>query len=507
MAHSATRRRTAGASATANASAAASVSAADGITAGNSTAEGSAANSTAATRNPTASDSTAKGAAAGAPTAETPATEKLTAGEASARLGVSVDTIRRWAKLGLLRCTRDERNIRRFDPADIERAKAQHSTPKALGEPKFRVLGSPPSGLTSVELFAGAGGTALGLENAGFEHLLLFEVDSFACQTLRENRPQWNVAEGDVHALNFAPFKGKVNLLQGGVPCQAFSYAGKSKGFGDTRGTLFFEFARAISECKPDTIMMENVRGLLTHDGGSTLRTMLGCLMDEGYRVAVKVLRAQFLDVAQKRERLVILGVREDLDVPLLFPRQEGALLTLWDAIGDCPESEGAAYPQRKREILELVPPGGYWKDLPDDIQREYLKGSYHLPGGKTGMARRLAWNEPSLTLTCAPAQKQTERCHPEHTRPLTVREYARIQSFPDEWQFTGSMANKYKQIGNAVPVNMAYHIGRAIRAMLAGEGRECFAEAQPLTRKDLESDNLRKTALAIYEQSTPASS
>ena len=423
--------------------------------------------------------------------------EKITAGEASSRLGVSVDTIRRWAKLGLLRCTRDENNVRLFDPAEIERAKRQHTAPDSLGDPKFRVLRSDSTDYTTVELFAGAGGTALGLENAGFDNLLLSEIDPHACDTLRKNRKSWNVVEGDVHDLDFSHLKGKVNLLQGGVPCQAFSYAGKSRGFEDTRGTLFFEFLRAIAECKPDTIMMENVRGLLTHDGGNTIRTMLTCLMDEGYRVALKVLHAQFLDVAQKRERLVILGVRDDLDYPILFPRQDGPLMTLWDAIGDCPESEGAKYPQRKYEILEQVPPGGYWRDLPDDLQREYLKGSYYLSGGKTGMARRLAWNEPSLTLTCAPAQKQTERCHPSETRPLTVREYARIQSFPDEWEFAGSISSKYKQIGNAVPVNMAYHIGRGVIAMLTGEHVDEFVSVPALTRAQAEDvDFLKRTAL-----------
>ena len=114
-----------------------------------------------------------------------------------------------------------------------------------------------------------------------------------------------------------------------------------------------------------------------------------------------------------------------------------------------------------------MVPEGGYWRDLPLKLQKEYMKGSFHLSGGKTGMARRLSWDEPSLTLTCAPAQKQTERCHPGETRPLTVREYARIQSFPDTWEFQGSMSSQYKQIGNAVPVNLSYHIGCCLVEML----------------------------------------
>ena len=126
----------------------------------------------------------------------------------------------------------------------------------------------------------------------------------------------------------------------------------------------------------------------------------------------------------------------------------------------DVPDSEGQKYPKQKAEILSLVPQGGNWKNLPDSLQREYMKGSYFLGGGKTGMARRLSMNEPSLTLTCAPAQKQTERCHPVETRPLTVREYAKIQTFPDSWIFSGNLTSQYKQIGNAVPVNLANAMG-----------------------------------------------
>ena len=110
---------------------------------------------------------------------------------------------------------------------------------------------------------------------------------------------------------------------------------------------------------------------------------------------------------------------------------------------------------------------GGNWRDLPAVVQKEYMAGSLHLPGGKTGIARRLSLDEPSLTLVCAPAQKQTERCHPIETRPLTLREYARIQTFLVAWQFSGSLASQYKQIGNAVPVNLAYAIGRALVRLL----------------------------------------
>ena len=129
----------------------------------------------------------------------------------------------------------------------------------------------------------------------------------------------------------------------------------------------------------------------------------------------------------------------------------------------DVPVSDGQTYPAKKARVMAMVPEGGDWRDLPVEEQKEYMGGSFYLGGGKTGMARRLSMDEPSLTLTCAPAQKQTERCHPTETRPLTVREYARIQTFPDNWHFEGNMADQYKQIGNAVPVNLAYAIGRSL--------------------------------------------
>ncbi len=129
----------------------------------------------------------------------------------------------------------------------------------------------------------------------------------------------------------------------------------------------------------------------------------------------------------------------------------------------DVPKSDGLKYPEKKKRVLEQVPMGGYWRDLPIDVQQEYMGASFNQEGGKTGMARRLSLDEPCLTLTCSPAQKQTERCHPIETRPLTEREYARVQTFPDEWFFAGNITSQYKQIGNAVPVNLSYAIGRSL--------------------------------------------
>lgn len=335
----------------------------------------------------------------------------------------------------------------------------------------------PNRELSLVELFAGAGGLALGLEKAGFKSVLLNEKDKFACQTLKFNRPEWNIIEDDIANVDFTHLHGKIDLLTGGFPCQPFSYAGKQLGFEDIRGTLVFEMARAIKEIQPKVFLAENVKGLAENDNGKTLETIISILEEIGYEIIEKdIYKALFYKTPQKRERLIIIGVRKDLAHNAIFekPSPYHRILNLRDAFkagelyeNDVPESVGQKYPKRKAEIMSYVPEGGYWRDLPLELQIEYMKGSFHLGGGKTGMARRLSWDEPSLTLTCAPAQKQTERCHPSEDRPLTTREYARIQTFPDNWAFQGSASQIYKQIGNAVPVNLAFALGKSLVKML----------------------------------------
>lgn len=330
---------------------------------------------------------------------------------------------------------------------------------------------------TAVELFAGGGGLALGFSLAGFSHVLLNEFDTSACNTLRLNHPEWNVVEGDVRNVDFTPLRGKVDFLSGGFPCQAFSYAGKQGGFNDTRGTLFFELARAVNEIRPKVFMGENVKGLTSHDDGRTFTTIKNVIDELGYTlVEPRVLKAIMYQVPQKRERLILIAIRNDLakEVSFRWPSPYTQVLTLRDALyksvifdTDVPQSEGVKYPLKKQKVLELVPQGGDWRNLPKNVAKEYLGGSWLLGGGKTGMARRLSLDEPSLTLTCSPCQKQTERCHPIETRPLSVREYARIQTFPDSWLFAGTMSDKYKQIGNAVPVNLAWAVGRSLIRLL----------------------------------------
>ncbi len=322
----------------------------------------------------------------------------------------------------------------------------------------------------SVELFAGAGGLALGLEQAGFDVQALVEFDKYAAASLRQNRPHWNVIEDDIVRVveqgirSFLPADcGEIDFVSGGYPCQSFSYAGKKLGLSDVRGTMFYYFAQVVDQLRPRVFLAENVRGLLTHDHGRTLATMLEIYRQLGYRCEYHLVRAVDYGVAQKRERLIIVGIREDIPYAYHLPQKYEKKLVLRDVLQNVPPSPGEQYPPRKAKVLAMVPPGGYWRDLPDDVAREYMGKSYFSGGGRTGMARRISWDEPCLTLTCSPQQKQTERCHPDETRPFTVREYARIQSFPDDWQFDGPVGQQYKQIGNAVPVELARAVGLSL--------------------------------------------
>ncbi len=414
----------------------------------------------------------------------------VTVHEAAKILGVSPDTVKRYAKKGLIKSARNAENHRLFRREELERL-----ADKSKNQAKWRVLKRPAkagkTGLTAIELFSGCGGMALGFQNAGIESKLLVELDKRACATLRENWPKKEIHEGDVSLVDFKSYHKKIDIVAGGFPCQAFSYAGKSRGFEDTRGTLFFEFARCLQEVRPKIAVGENVRGLFKHDGGRTLETMLNTLREIGYIPEVRVMRAQFLDVPQKRERLIILAVRQDLvgKVPHLFPKERDYTVSLGAALKDVPKSEGTTYSDKKRAIMDQVPEGGYWRSLPDEIQREYMGASYFLGGGKTGMARRLSREEPCLTLTCSPCQKQTERCHPLETRPLTTREYARVQTFPDDWKFSGKVTATYKQIGNAVPVNLAYHLGTCLIAML--DPSERTQEMEEPVKEEVEESQL----------------
>jgi len=396
--------------------------------------------------------------------------EYLSLAETSEIVGKSKETLRRWDREGILNAIREPvSNYRVYRKNDVQELLGDLFDVNKNDEVSNYV--EPENDYSVLELFAGAGGLAVGMENAGLKCVALNEIDKWACQTLRKNRPNWEILEGDVKDFDFSKYNSKVDVVTGGFPCQAFSYAGKKLGLNDARGTLFYEFARVVQEVNPPICIGENVRGLLSHENGKTVQGMISILNEIGYNVVpIQVLKAIHYRVPQKRERLILVGIRKDIELEYHYPKPHKKIYNLTDALkkgelfsSDVPKSEGAKYPEYKKQILDMIPQKGYWRDLPIDIQKEYMGGSFYLGGGKTGMARRIGWDEPSLTLTCSPAQKQTERCHPDETRPFTVREYARIQTFPDSWKFIGSTAQQYKQIGNAVPVNLGEEVGYSI--------------------------------------------
>jgi DNA (cytosine-5)-methyltransferase 1 len=327
-----------------------------------------------------------------------------------------------------------------------------------------------------IELFAGAGGLALGLEKAGFEAIGLVEWDKDASNTLEANRPHWNVISDDIANIScldleeyFSIKKGELDLLSGGAPCQSFSYAGKRLGLEDARGTLFYHYAIFLEKLKPKMFLFENVRGLLTHDNGRTYETIKNIFHSKGYEIQQEVLNAWDYGVAQKRERLITIGVRRDLasSTHFKFPKPHDYKPVLRDILLNVPESDGARYSDEKRKIFKLVPPGGYWRDIPPRIAKAYMKSCWNMEGGRTGILRRLSLDEPSLAVLTSPSQKQTDRCHPTEPRPFTVRENARCQGFPDDWKFCGSVSQQYKQVGNAVPVELAYSVAKEIAKAL----------------------------------------
>ena len=330
---------------------------------------------------------------------------------------------------------------------------------------------------TFIEVCAGCGGLSSGFIKAGFSPILLNEIDRTCCQTLQQNHPDVLIRDCSMTDLDLSISKGKVDILMGVVPCQSFSQAGLRKGLDDHRGILVLEFNRLIKQCQPKLFLLENVKGLLSIEKGQTFQEIVNVLKNNGeYNVSHKILNAKNFEIPQKRERLFIIGVHSSISQSFIFPKDIGDGILLKHVLIDVPSSPGVLYPESKRKVLDLVPPGGCWVNLPPDIQRSYVgEHVLSLGGGKRGIARRLSMDEHCLTLTTSPYQKQTERCHPLYTRPFNVREYARIQSFPDSYIFCGSTLKQYKQIGNAVPLKLAYHVALQIRKFF----NECMSHKQ----------------------------
>ena len=352
-----------------------------------------------------------------------------------------------------------------------------------------RLQSVPDSKRNVISLFSGAMGLDNGIEKAGLNIRLCVEFQHSMAETIRANRPEIPLVEDDVRNYSGADLmkiaglkRGEeVFLVCGGPPCQAFSTAGKRLGFDDERGNVFLKYIDLIGEIRPKYFLLENVRGLLSASyvphsqgkstvtarspfKGSALLYALERIKAIGYSATFTLYDSANYGVPQRRERVIILGSRDGYQIPLIPPTHSekgGGALAKWrtfrSAVKGLTRCTSVPIPKRRLKYFQMLGPGECWHNLPEGIQREAMGKSYELPGGKTGFYRRLAWDEPSPTLVTCPTMPATDLMHPVENRALSIEEYARIQMFPDDWCFKGSLPDIYKQIGNAVPVGMGY--------------------------------------------------
>lgn len=381
-------------------------------------------------------------------------------------------------------------------------------------------------GPSAISLFTCGMGMDIGFAMAGFRTRYANDITGFACDTIRRNRPDIHCDRGDVTAISSDDMlrragTGRIDIVIGGPPCQSFSTAGARRGLDDRRGAALLQYIRVIRDVRPKFFVFENVQGLLSapkkhvpfyerkagkrlqsdEEYGSLFAGVLGEFGRlDGYRTGWRVLNAADYGVPQKRKRLIIIGSRtadpeavfDDITSRAGFagPSRTGQTTlhpggirpgrrpwrTLRDALAGMsgPVGECMKFP-RWGKYLRHVPPGGCWVDLPKHLQRAAMGGAADtddpkkrgLQGGRRGFYRRLSWDAPAPTLVTSPAQLGSCMCHPDEDRPLSVREYARIQGFPDDWEFVGSMAQKYRMIGEAVPVGLARAIAESVRRHL----------------------------------------
>jgi DNA (cytosine-5)-methyltransferase 1 len=370
--------------------------------------------------------------------------------------------------------------------------KAPEDRPRAQGPlPKIKAL----------SFFSGAMGLDQGLERAGIHFLLACEMDKACRRTIVANRPEiallgdiWQYSAADIRDAAALGASDDIDVMSGGPPCQAFSTAGARRGFKDERGNVFLRYIDLILEMRPKYAIIENVRGLLSapmvhtphaergsdwnpdpeERPGGALYHVLQMLRAGGYGVSFNLYNSANFGVPQARERVIIICSRDGEKLPHLMPTHssDGAYgLPKWRTLRDALEGlqpkagDHGVFPEDRLRFYRMLGPGQYWKHLPEALHREALGGSLDAGGGKTGFLRRLAWDKPSCTLVTSPTMPATDICHPEENRPLSVQEYKRIQQFPDDWIVCGSMADQYRQIGNAVPVGLGEAVGQAIIA------------------------------------------
>lgn len=359
--------------------------------------------------------------------------------------------------------------------------------------------------VNAISFFAGAGGLDMGMHSAGFNIKLSVEIEKVFCDTLKTNHPHWNTFQGDImkldsediYRLSGIPEDDEIDLFLGGSPCQSFSTAGKRQAFDSPGGQAMLRYAELISEVQPKAFLLENVRGLLSaslkhrpidkrggnyppllqeEERGSALTHILEQF--SGYNINYKLLNAANYGVPQTRERVFIVGIREDLKTEFEFPSETHSKngedgtnkwVTIKEALDNMhvENHNYQSYSAERLKYMKMIPTGGgNWRDLRaygEDIVKQAMGGAFESGGGKVGFYRRLDINKPSPTLVTSPAQKSTNLGHPYEDRPLSIEEYKAIQGFPENYFLAGRLLNQYKQVGNAVPVLLAEVLGREI--------------------------------------------
>lgn len=372
-----------------------------------------------------------------------------------------------------------------------------------------------------VSLFSGAMGLDLGLEAAGHEVVVAVETDKTAVATIRLNRPDLPVIARPIEEVKTSEILAAAGLkagdefiVVGGPCCQAFSTVGKRESLGDPRGNLFLEFVRVVRQARPTFFLMENVRGLLSaaerhrplklrgpgHPPleedellGSAFAKVVTEFRKLGYYTVFDVLNAADYGTPQKRERFIALGSRDGHPVamPLRSNNEEGSdglssWVTLRQTLNSAPATEPPQFEKLnaiQQRFLPMIPAGGDWRSLPEELKREAMGKALDSWGGRTGFLRRLAWDRPAPSLVTTPTARATLLGHPVENRPLSTFEYARIQEFPLGWKFVGPVSAIYRQIGNAVPVGLGRALGQALerarksKRRIEERGVFCFNE------------------------------
>lgn len=345
-----------------------------------------------------------------------------------------------------------------------------------------------------VSLFSGCGGLDLGLEQAGLDVIWANDVDKSAVETYRHNNKSSTVIEGDIKSIHVDDIPS-CEIVVAGFPCQPFSSAGSRKGVSDERGTLFEEAIRVIEDKNPMVVIFENVRGILSTknlDGSLLIESIIKTLEDlePGYNVHYKLLRSSDYGVPQQRYRVIFVGMRRDLNVHYTFPEPTHSIddpaLTVGSIIkniDNVPNQNDVwdLSPQSKK-MVPFINEGGSWKDIPYEHLPPRLKRirddmkKYRAPN----FYRRFARNEINGTITAAATPENCGILHPLEDRRYSVREVARIQSFPDDFIFVGdSIPSKYRIIGNAVPPKLGKVIGKSIIDLLNTIDKDVLRDAR----------------------------